>query len=104
MTDRAAVAIIRIRRSTSGRIAWVALVQRLVTKDEEAFSGWIMMSAGRVALAKRYCRATACAGWLQLREKQPGSLQVRRIKSFREPGVHVLKPTSRVVWSMLCDP
>jgi len=29
---------------------------------------------GRFALAKRYCRATACAGYLQLRKEQPSSL------------------------------
>ena len=78
-------------------IAWAALVQRLVTKDEEAFSGWMLTTAGRFALAKRYFKLRECTGRLQLREEQPSSLQIRRIKTFREPGVHVLKPTSRVV-------
>jgi hypothetical protein len=32
----------------------------------------------------------------QMREEQLSSLQVRRLKSFREPAEHVLQPTSRV--------
>src|SRR5947208_6005393 len=53
--------------SFTDRIAWVALLHRLGTKDVEAFSGWMLTSAGKFALAKRYCRPTACAGRLQLR-------------------------------------
>src|SRR5947209_11646055 len=59
MTDRATVAIIRIRRSTSRRIAWVALAKRLVAQDEMLFSRWMRMLLVRCALAKRYFR-TQC--------------------------------------------
>ncbi len=34
------------RPQFTDRIAWVALAKRLVTKDEEAFSGWMMTFAG----------------------------------------------------------
>ena len=43
--------------------------------------------AGRLALAKRYRSAVAGAERLQLREEEPGSLQVLRLKSFCEPGI-----------------
>ena len=76
-------------------IAWVALVKRLVAQDEVMFSGWMLMPPVRSALAKRYFR-TQCMRGLQVREEQPSSLQVRCLKPFRKPGVHVLKPTSRV--------
>src|SRR6266516_6027599 len=59
MTDRAKAAIIRIRRSTSGRIAWVALAKRLVAQDEMLFSRGMRMLPVRYALAKRYFR-TQC--------------------------------------------
>jgi len=92
------------RPQFTDRIAWGALAKRLGTLDEEAFSGWMMTSAGRFALVKRYCRPTVCAARLQLREKQPSSLQVWRLKPFGEPGVHVLKSTPGVGGSILCDP
>src|SRR5256884_3809707 len=57
--DRATVAIIRIRRSTSRRIAWVALAKRLVAQDEMLFSRCMRMLPVRCALAKRYFR-TKC--------------------------------------------
>ncbi len=63
-----------------------------------------MTSAVRRALTKRYFRPNEGAGRLQLREEQPSSLQVRRLKPFREPAVHVPQPTSRVVYAILCDP
>jgi len=71
------------------RIAKGVLVYRLVTKDEEAFSGWMLTLAVRSALAKRYFRPNEGAGRLQVRKEQPSSLQVRRIKSFCEPGIQV---------------
>src|SRR6266566_2673568 len=58
MTDRAKAAIIRIRRSTTGRIAWVALAKRLVAQDEMLFSRYMRMLPVRYALAKRYCRTS----------------------------------------------
>src|SRR5947209_4653157 len=57
--DRATVAIIRIRRSTSRRIAWVVLAKRLVAQDEMLFSRDMRMHLVRCALAKRYFR-TQC--------------------------------------------
>src|SRR5260370_6796144 len=101
MTDRATVAIIRIRRSTSGRIAWVALAKRLVAQDEMLFSRWMWMLPVRCALAKRYYRSDACVGRLQLREKQPGNLQVWRLKPFCEPAINVPETTSGVVYAIL---
>ena len=85
-----------MRSQVTARIAWAALVKRLETKDEEAISGWMLTFAGRFALAKRYFRPNAGADRLQLREEQPGSLQVRRLKPFREPAEHVLESTSCV--------
>ena len=71
------------------RIAWAALGYRLHTPDVEAFSKEMKMSAVSSALAKRYYSPHARAGKLQVREEEPGSLQVRRLKSFCEPGIQV---------------
>jgi hypothetical protein len=78
---------------TKRRIAWVALANSLVAQDEMIFSRCMRVLPVRCALAKRYESVisvqNACAGRLQVREKQPGSLQVRRLKSFGEPGIQV---------------
>ena len=39
-----------------------------------------------------------------MREEEPGSLQVRRLKSFGEPGIQVAELPPGVVGSILCDP
>ena len=59
---------------TERRIAWVALAKRLVAQDELLFSRGMRMLSVRCALAKRYFRTNACAGKLQMREEEPGSL------------------------------
>src|SRR6266487_5015161 len=53
------VAPIRLRRSTSGSIAWVALANRLGVQDELLFSRGMRMLSVRCALATRYFR-TPC--------------------------------------------
>ena len=55
----------------------------------EAFSREMKTSAVSSALAKRYYSPHARTGKLQVREEEPGSLQVRRLKSFCEPGIQV---------------
>jgi hypothetical protein len=57
--------------------------------DVERFSGRMLTSAGGFVLVKRCCRSTACAGRLQLRKERLGRLQIRRLKPFREPTLHV---------------
>jgi len=79
------------------RIAKGVLVYRLVTKDEEASSGWMMTSIVKWRYKALFHEPCACANRLQLFEEQPRSLQVRRLKPFREPAIYVLEPVSRVV-------
>ena len=86
------------------RIAWVALAKRLVAQDEMLFSRGMRMLPVRCALAKRYSGQMACLDRLQLREEEPGSLQIRRLKSFCEPGIHVAELPPGVVGSLLRDP
>jgi hypothetical protein len=66
-----------------------ALGYRLHMPDLEAFSKEMKMFAVSNALTERYYRLHARAGRLELCEEQPSSLQVRCLKAFREPGVHV---------------
>ena len=67
----------------------MALAKRLVAQDEMLFSRWMRMLSDRCALAKRYFRTRCMRGKLKVREEQPGSLQIRRLKTFREPGIQV---------------
>ncbi len=71
------------------RIAWVALGYRLPIPDMETFSREMKTSAVSSALDKRYYRPHAHAGKLQVCEEESGSLQIRRLKSFCEPGIQV---------------
>jgi hypothetical protein len=81
----------------TARIARRVLVDRLRTPDEEVFS-----REERTSTVKRRYKALfhamhRCPALLQLFEEQTRSLQIRRLKPFREPAIDVLESLSRVV-------
>ncbi len=73
-------------------------------QDEMLFSRRMQILAVRCALAKRYSEQMACVDRLHLREEEPSRLQIRRLKSFCEPGIHVAEVPPGVVGSLLRDP